>query len=142
MPKTPLPANEAFAKAYATDAALRDETIQALADACRLVEFPDKAPASWQEVLDLIAGDMGQPTVEVMNRHTMPGAAADVYALAAYGWDGGSAINSQHLNLTEIVSAHVEGGPCATLVTRTDPSYPGIALHYAEGAKRLTIQLF
>ena len=107
-----------------------------------MVEFPDEPPLLWQEVLDLIAGDMGQPTVEVMNRHTMPGAAADVYALAAYGWDGGSAINSQHLNLTEIVSAHVEGGPCATLVTRTDPSYPGIALHYAEGAKRLTIQLF
>ena len=72
MPKTPLPANEAFAKAYATDAALRDETIQALADACRLVEFPDKAPASWQEVLDIIAGDMGQPTVEVMYTPLMP----------------------------------------------------------------------
>ena len=72
MPKTPLPANEAFAKAYATDAALRNETIRAFAAACHAVDFPDEPPLLWQEVLDIIAGDMGQPTVEVMYTPLMP----------------------------------------------------------------------
>ena len=142
MPKTPLPANEAFAKAYATDAALRDETIQALADACRLVEFPDKAPASWQEVLDLIAGDMGQPTVEVMNGHTMPGAAADVYALAAYGWDGGNGITTKTVNLDELVVADAFGGPYASVVARTRPNIPGLAVQYYDAEDSLTLQFF
>ena len=143
MPKKPpLPANEAFEKAYADDAQLREATIQALTAACHAVDFPDEPPLLWQEVLDIIAGDMGQPTVEVMNGHTMPGAAADVYALAAYGWDGGNGITTKTVNLDELVVADAFGGPYASVVARTRPNIPGLAVQYYDAEDSLTLQFF
>lgn len=143
MPKkTQLPANEAFAKAYATDAQLREDTIDALADACHLLEFPDTAPASWQEVLDLIAGAMGRPTVEVIQGYIMPGAAASVYALAAYGWDGGNNISTKAVNLDELVVSDAFGGPYASVVARHRPNIPGLAIQYYEADDSLILQFF
>ena len=98
-------------------------------------------PATWAECIECLADLLNEKlTVETVQGIATPD--HTLYPLATYGWDGGSAINSQHLNLTELASSDVEGGPCASLMARTDPSYPGIALHYAEREKRLTIQLF
>ena len=143
MPKKPpLPANEAFEKAYADDAQLREATIRALAAACHAVDFPDEPPLLWQEVLDLIAGDMGWPMVEVIQGYIMPGAAASVYALAAYGWDGGNGITTKTVNLDELVVADAFGGPYASVVARTRPNIPGLAVQYYDAEDSLTLQFF
>lgn len=104
-----------------------------------LEEYED--PTTWAECIECLADLLNKKlTVETVQGITTPD--HTLYPLASYGWDGGSAINSRHLNLTELASSDVQGGPCASLVARTDPSYPGIALHYAEREKCLTIQLF
>lgn len=143
MPKkTPLPADKAFAEAYADDAQLRDETIEALAATCYRLEFPDEPPATWQEVLDLIANDMSRPTLEVVRGHTMPGAAAAVYALAEYGWDGGNNISTETVNLDKLVSSDAFGGPYANVVARTRPDIPGLAVQYYGADDSIALQFF
>lgn len=132
--------NQDFINTYNNSTDFRDKIDSALMSIGAGMEEYDEA-TTWAECIDCLDDMLEEKLiVEILQGVTTP--EKTIFPLATYGWDGGNAINSQHLNLTEIVSAHVEGGPCATLVTRTDPSYPGIALHYAEGAKRLTIQLF
>ena len=143
MPKkTPISSEQAFEKAYAADAKMRDEVLQALTDACFMVDFPEEPPASWQEVLTLIASDMGPPTVETIAGHTMPGAAAAVYALATYGWDGGNAITTNTIGLDTLVSSDAFGGPHASVVARTQPHIPGLAVQFSEADESLTLQFF
>ncbi len=143
MPKkTPISSEQAFEKAYAADAAMRDEVLQALTDACYMVDFPEDPPASWQDILTLIANDMGPPVLEVMQGHTMPGAAAAVYALATYGWDGGNAITTNTVGLDTLVSSDAFGGPHASVVARTQSHIPGLAVQFSEADESLTLQFF
>lgn len=129
-----------FIEAYNNRVDLRERIDRTLMSIGAGLEEYDEAP-TWSECIDCLDDMLEERLiVEIVQGVATP--EKTLYPLATYGWDGGNAINSEHLNLTELVSLHVEGGPQASLVTRTDSSYPGIALHYAEREKRLTIQLF
>ena len=134
-----------FVNSYNTSEVLRGAVEKALCELrFDLEELEDtentKKPTTWPECLaDLKYLGASSITVKVIEG--VASEAGKLYPLATYGWDGGNAINTRQINLTELVSTHVEGGPCASLVKRTDQSYPGIALHYAESEGSLTIQL-
>ena len=134
-----------FIRAYKTNEALRDVVEKALFDLrFDLEEIEDtahtKKPITWPGCVEGLKY-LGASSVTVEVIEGVASEAGTLYPLATYGWDGGNAINTKQLNLTELVSTHVEGGPCASLVKRTDQSYPGIAMHYAESEGSLTIQL-
>ena len=132
--------DEAFAEAYNNSADLRDAMNQALIRVgAGLEEYEDAV--GWAECLASLE-DMIQGGVSVEVVPAIPGNGAELYPLAAYGWDGGSPINSEQINLTDLVSSSIQGGPCATIVKRTDPGYPGLAVHYIPNDRILTIQLF
>lgn len=132
--------DEAFANAYNDSADLRAAVNQALIHVgAGLEEYEDAV--DWAECLasleDMIPGGV---SVEVVQG--IPGNEAVLYPLAAYGWDGGSPINSEQINLTDLVSSSIQGGPYATIVKRTDTAHPGLAIHYIPNDRLLTIQLF
>lgn len=62
-----------------------------------------------------------------------------IYPLAEYGWDGGNAIETVCINITNLVRTDILQGPMASLVKRTDPNKPGIAIHNYDS--RLIIQV-
>lgn len=104
-----------------------------------LEEFEDTA--TWEECMECLDA-YTESNVKVEIIQGVPGKTAMLYPLATFGWDGGNAIVTEQLNLTECASSDVTGGPCAAIVKRTNPDYPGVALHYAEGDSALIVQLF
>lgn len=52
-----------------------------------------------------------------------------IYPLAEYGWDGGNAVDTVSINITNLVRTDILHGPMASLVKRTDPNQPGVAIH-------------
>lgn len=129
---------QTFGQTFNTNEILRDAVLRALSR--HLEEFEDE-PSTWAEVIDCLDDEFGSNLV-VEHVQGVPAGEHLLYPLATYGWDGGNAINSSQHNLTDLSLVHVCGGPCANIVRRTDPNYPGIAIHYAEGENALTIQLF
>ena len=134
-----------FIRAYKTNEALRGAVEKALCELrFDLEELEDtentKPPTTWSECLACLK-KLGASSITVEVIKGVASEAGTLYPLATYGWDGGNAINTKQINLTELVSTHVEGGPCASLVKRMDQSYPGIAIHSVESEGSLTIQL-
>lgn len=52
-----------------------------------------------------------------------------VFPLPEYGWDGGNAITTVVVNVTCLVDTNIFRGPMASIVRRTDPTKPGVAIH-------------
>ena len=137
---TALGTEQTFIAAYNLNAALRDAVDKALMRVHMGLEEFEK-PTTWSECLDCLEEvSDGKLNVEIVQG--IGSEMGMLYPLATYGWDGGNAINTEQINLTALALVHVEGGPCANIVKRTDSSYPGVAIHYAEGKGSLTIQLF
>ena len=129
---------QTFAQAFDTRQDVKDATLRALSE--HLEEVKDE-PTTWNEVIHCLTEAFGSsPTVK--NVEAVSIGETLLYPLATYGWAGGNAINSTEFNLTDLGLVHLFGGPCASIVRRTDPSYPGIAIHYAESERILMIQLF
>ena len=135
-----LGTEQTFIIAYNSNETLRDALDKALMTIRMGLEEFDE-PTTWSECLECLEEvSEGKLRVEIVQG--IGSEMGMLYPLATYGWDGGNAINTEQINLTELVLVHVAGGPCANIVKRTDPSYPGVALHYSEGDRSLTIQLF
>lgn len=131
---------QSFIDAYNTKKAFRKAMSKAfIAIGMGLEEFED--PATWAECMECLE-TYTESNVKVEIIQGVPGKTAMLYPLATFGWDGGNAIVTEQLNLTDLVYSHVSSGPCANIVKRTNSSYPGVALHHGESDASLIIQLF